>query len=125
MSAAELLVQQFVVAVARLTSPATSQGAPLVVPSFGDVDAAVRDHFKMTATDREALVAAVRKAAWRKRPDEVDVALNALVEGHAQELLARQQTAFLIGMEVGRTGGVRKISSEPLSGSDENSRSSR
>jgi hypothetical protein len=125
MSAAELLVQQFVVAVARLTSPATSQGAPLVVPSCGDVDAAVRDHFKMTATDREALVAAVRKAAWRKRPDEVDVALNALVEGHAQELLARQQTAFLIGMEVGRTGGVRKISSEPLSGSDENSRSSR
>jgi hypothetical protein len=71
MSVAEVLIRQFVAAVARLTSPDTFPGAPLVVPSFGDVDAAVRDHFKMTATDCEAL-AAIRKAAWRKRPDEVD-----------------------------------------------------
>jgi hypothetical protein len=113
MSVAEVLIRQFVVAVARLTSPETSPGAPLVVPSFGDVDAAVRDHFKMTATDCDALVAAVRQAAWRKRPDEVDTALTALVEGHAQELVAKQQTAFLIGMEVGRAAvGNRKNSAE-------------
>lgn len=122
MSGPELLVQQFVVAVARLTSLDRSSADRLVVPSFGDV----REHFKMTAIDREALVSTVRKAAWRTRPDVVDAALTALVEAHAQEVLAKQQTAFLMGVEVGRASlGVRENSTVSRSGSDDKSRSSR
>lgn len=124
MNAPELLVQQFVVAVARLTSLNRSDGKRLVVPSFGDVEAAIREHYKMVAIDREVLVAAVRKAAWRKRPDEVDTALTALVEAHAQELLAKQQTAFMFGEEVGRaTVGIRENSAVSRSGSGESTRS--
>jgi hypothetical protein len=126
MSAAELLAQQFVVAVARLTSLDRSSGDRLIVPSFGDVESAVREHFKMTAIDREPLVSAVRKAALRKPPDSVDAALTALVEAHAQELLAKQQTAFLIGVEVGRaTVAVHEKLAVSRSGSDDSSRSSR
>jgi hypothetical protein len=126
MNEPELLVQQFVLAVARLTSLNRSDGERLLVPSFGDVEAAIREHYKMVAIDRDALVAAVHKAAWRKRPDEVDTALTALVEAHAQELLAKQLTAFMFGEEVGRaTVGVRENSTAEQSGSDDKSRSSR
>jgi hypothetical protein len=124
MSAAQLLVQQFVLTVARLTSENGSDSDRLAVPSFGDIEAAVREHFKMTAVDREALVAAVRKAACLKRSDEVDAALTTLVEGHAQELVAKQQTAFLIGMEVGRATAMRrKNSDKSRSGSGQSTRS--
>lgn len=103
MDADEILVQQFVTAIIRIAGTGTTNRARRVpVPSFGDVEAAVRQHFNMIAADPQSLVAAVRKAASAGRPDALDRALSDLEAAHAQELVARQQTAFLIGMEVGR-----------------------
>jgi membrane-bound ClpP family serine protease len=103
MSNQELLVQQFVAAVIRLAACGPTDGTARPVPSFGDVEAAVREHFKMQDVNLEALVEAVRKAAAVRRPEVVDRALSNLRAAHAQELLAGQQTAFLIGLEVGRS----------------------
>jgi hypothetical protein len=103
MSAQELLVQQFVAAVIRLAGRGPTDGTALPVPSFGDVEAAVREHFKLQDANPEALIEAVRKAAGARHPEVLDRALSNLQAAHAQELLAGQQTAFLIGMEVGRT----------------------
>jgi hypothetical protein len=105
MSDQELLAQQFVAAVIRLAGRGTTDAPALPVPSFGDVDAAVREHFKLQEANPEALIEAIRKAAGTKRPDLLDRALSDLQAAHAQELLAGQQTAFLIGMEVGRASG--------------------
>jgi hypothetical protein len=106
MSAQELLVQQFVAAVIRLAGRGTTDGgAALPVPSFGDVEAAVREHFKLQEVNPEALIEAIRKASGAKQPELLDRALSNLQAAHAQELLAGQQTAFLIGMEVGRASG--------------------
>jgi membrane-bound ClpP family serine protease len=108
MSNHETLVQQFVAAVIQLSGGGRTGRAPaLAVPAFGDVEAAVRQHFKMTDTDPEALLAAVRKASAAGRPDAFERALSDLEASHAQELVARQQTAFLIGMEVGRAAAGR------------------
>ena len=106
MSNHESLVQQFVAAVIQLSGGGRTGCAPaLAVPAFGDVEAAVRQHFKMTDADPETLLAAIRKAACAGRPDALERALSDLEAAHAQELVARQQTAFLIGMEVGRAAG--------------------
>lgn len=103
MSTHETLIQQFVAAVIQLAGGGTTGRVPaLAVPSFGDVEVAVRQHFKVAEANPEALVAAVRKAATAGRPDALERALSDLEAAHAQELVARQQTAFLIGMEVGR-----------------------
>jgi hypothetical protein len=102
MKAPELVAQQFVAAVMRLANGGVSIGGAMPVPSFGDVDAAVRQHFKMVEADPKALFDAVRKAASANRSDALNRALTDLEAAHAQELVARQQTAFLIGMEVGR-----------------------
>ena len=108
MSDQELLAQQFVAAVIRLAGRGMTNGTALPVPSFGDVEAAVREHFKMQEVDPEALVDAIRKAVGTKRPEVLDRALSDLQAAHAQELLAGQQTAFLIGMEVGRAAAARR-----------------
>jgi hypothetical protein len=106
MSTHEALVQQFVAAVIQLAGGGTTGRVPaLAVPSFGDVEAAVRQHFKVGEANPDALIAAVRKAAAAGRPDAIERALSDLGAAHAQELVARQQTAFLIGMEVGRVAG--------------------
>jgi membrane-bound ClpP family serine protease len=105
MSAQHVLAHQFVSAVIRLAGRGLTGGKALPVPSFGDVEAAVREHFKLTDVDPEALIEAVRQAASANRRDALDRALADLVAAHAQELVARQQTAFLIGMEVGRASG--------------------
>jgi membrane-bound ClpP family serine protease len=104
----EALVQQFVAAVIQLAGSGRTGHVPaLAVPSFGDVEAAVRQHFKITDANPEALLAAVRKASATGRPDAFERALSDLEASHAQELVARQQTAFLIGMEVGRAAAGR------------------
>lgn len=106
MSTHEALVQQFVVAIIQLAGGGPTGSVPaLAVPSFGDVEAAVRQHFKATEANPEALIAAVRHAAAVGRPEAIERALSDLGAAHAQELVARQQTAFLIGMEVGRVAG--------------------
>jgi len=61
----------------------------------------------MTAVDRVALVEAVRQASGGGTPSDVEAALTALIEAHDQEVVAKQQTAFLIGMEVGRAAAGR------------------
>lgn len=102
----ETLVQQFVAAVIQLAGGGRAGRVPaLAVPSFGDVEAAVRQHYKVIDANPEALLAAVRRAANARRPDAFERALSDLEAAHAQELVARQQTAFLIGMEVGRAAG--------------------
>jgi hypothetical protein len=76
MSDQELLAQQFVAAVIRLAGRGPTDGTALPVPSFGDVEAAVREHFKMQDVNPETLIEAVRKAAAAKRPDVLDRALS-------------------------------------------------
>jgi hypothetical protein len=107
MSTHETLVQQFVAAVIQLAGDGTTgrRVLALPVPSFGDVEAAVRQHFKVGDANPDALIAAVRNAAAAGRPDALERALSDLGAAHTQELVARQQTAFLIGMEVGRAAG--------------------
>jgi hypothetical protein len=83
----------------------TTDRATLPVPSFGDVEAAVREHFKMKEVDSAALAEAVRKAALAGRPEAIERAVSDLVAAHGQALVAGQQTAFLIGLEVGRAMG--------------------
>jgi membrane-bound ClpP family serine protease len=97
MSAQELLVQQFVAAVIRLAGRGPTDGTAMPVPSFGDVEAAVREHFKMQDANSDVLIEAVRKAAETRRPEALDRAVSSLQAAHAQEMLAGQQTAFLMG----------------------------
>jgi hypothetical protein len=106
MSAQEMLAQQIVAAVIRLAGRGTTARTALPVPSFGDVEAAVREHFKMKEVDATGLVEAVRKAASTRHPEAIERALSDLVAAHGQALVAAQQTAFLIALEVGRTTGT-------------------
>lgn len=71
MSAQELLVQQFVAAILRLAARGPTDGTALPVPSFGDVEAAVREHYKAKEIDWTALGEAVRKAALTRLPDDL------------------------------------------------------
>lgn len=105
MSAQHVLAHQFAAAVIRLAGRGTTDRTTLPVPSFGDVEAAVREHFKMKEIDSVVLAEAVRKASLTGRPEAVERAVSDLVAAHGQALVAGQQTAFLIGLEVGRAMG--------------------
>jgi hypothetical protein len=109
-SAQELLARQFVAAILRLGGPGMTDGAPLPVPSFGDVEAAVRAHLKTKDIDWAALAMAVQKAALTRRPEAIERAVSDLISAHGEALIAGQQTSFLIGLEVGR---AMRVHAEP------------
>lgn len=76
MTTPHLLAHQFVAAVIRLAGSGPADGKrALPVPSFGDVQAAVRAHFKLNETDRDVLTEAIRRAASANRRDALERAL--------------------------------------------------
>lgn len=98
----EAAVQEFVAGILRLTLADLLRGGELDVVAYGDVEAAVQQHFEIASTDFEALTQAVTATVPRNQRDAADAALVLLQQAYARQLRARQQTAFLIGLEVGR-----------------------
>lgn len=98
----EAAVQEFVAGILRLTLADLLRGGELDITAYGDVEAAVQQHFENASTDFKALAQAVMATVPRNQRDAVGAALALLQQAYARQLRAKQQTAFLIGLEVGR-----------------------
>lgn len=103
----EAAVQEFVAGILRLTLADLLRGGELGIAAYGDVETAVQQHFENASTDFEALAQAVTATVPRNHRAAVGAALVLLQQAYARQLRAKQQTAFLIGLEVGRATARR------------------
>lgn len=107
MNTPEDAARGFVTGLLRLTLREALCNANQEAPAYGDVEAAVRRHYQTTDVDQFVLANAIRDAAGKCR-DAVDLPLSRLLDAHSQEVTAKQQTAFLIGLEIGRAIAARR-----------------
>jgi hypothetical protein len=106
----EAAVWEFVAGILRLTLADLLRGGELDLAAYGDVEAAVRHQFEDAGTDFEALAQAVTATVPRNHRDAVGAAVDLLQQAYARQLRAKQQTAFLIGLEVGRATARHPVS---------------
>jgi hypothetical protein len=99
----QIAARRFVAGVLRSTLHDLLDLSERDAAAYGEVEAAVRQRYKTVDVDVEALEKDVRKAASEKDRAPVSSALSKLIEALADELNTREQTAYLIGIEIGRT----------------------